>query len=314
LSRPATLIRPRPLRAGDLIRVVAPASPFKADALTAGVKQLEEWGYRVRMRDDIGSAHHYLAGSPRRRAAELHEAFADPEAAAVLPIRGGYGLTTVLPLLDVELIRANPKILVGCSDLTALLQWMVFEAGVTCFHGPMLGSLGCGADPRGAERFRALTESSDRPAELRSAYADAHEWCIAPGVARGRAVGGSLSLLAAMCGTPGQLDTRGAVLFLEDVGERPYRIDRLLTQLQHCGLFEGAAAVVLGDFVDCEEPGGEITWRDAVDRVFRNLPLPVLAGLPFGHGNPNMAFPLGVQVQVDAGQGSVSFREAALAG
>jgi len=294
--------------------VVAPSSPFKADALAAGVKQLEEWGYRVRMRDDIGSKDRYLAGSPRRRAGELHEAFADEEAAADLPVRGGYGLTTVLPLLDAELIRANPKILVGCSDLTALLQWMVSEAGVTCFHGPMVAGLGRGADPQGADRFRAVTESAERPGELRSSYSDAHEWCVAPGVARGRAVGGSLSLLAAMCGTPCQPDTRGAVLFLEDVGERPYRIDRLLTQLQQCGLLEAAAAVVLGDFVDCEEPGGNITWRDAVDRVFRNLPVPVLAGLPFGHGNPNMAFPLGVQVQVDAGQGSVVFREAALAG
>ena len=309
----ASLIKPRALRPGDVVRVVAPASPFAAADLEAGVQRLEDWGYRVRMREDIHDAHHYLAGSPRRRAEELHEAFADEEAAAVLPVRGGYGLTTVLPLLDADLIRARPKILVGCSDLTALLQWMLCEVGMTCFHGPMVAGLGRGDDPEGAARLRSLLESADKPAELRSAAAEAQQWCIAPGTARGRAVGGSLSLVAALCGTPSALDTRGAVLFLEDVGERPYRIDRLLTQLQQCGLFENAEAVVLGDFVGCDEPGGKVSWRDAVDRVFRNLPLPVLAGLPFGHGRPNMAIPLGVQVQVDAGAGSVQFREAALA-
>jgi len=314
LSRPAPLIRPRALHEGDLIRVVAPASPFAAEELQAGVETLKSWGYRVRMRDDIHSKQHYLAGSPRRRADELHEAFADPEAAAVLPVRGGYGLTTVLPLLDEELVRAHPKLVVGCSDLTALLHWLVSKVGMACFHGPMVGALGRADDPDGVARFRAVTENVARPADLTSSFDDAHQWCFAPGVARGRAVGGSLSLVAALCGTPWQLDTRGAVLFLEDVGERPYRIDRLLTQLQHSGLFEQVEAVVLGDFVACDEREGGQTWRDAIDRVFRNLPVPVLAGLPFGHGQPNLAFPLGVQVQVDAGQGVVQFRETALVG
>ncbi len=312
MCSPGRLIRRRALREGDLIRVVAPASPFEAEALQAGVAMLESWGYRVRMRDDIHSKQHYLAGSPQRRVEELHEAFADPEAAAVLPVRGGYGLTTVLPLLDTELVRANPKLVVGCSDLTVLLHWLVNTVGMSCFHGPMVGALGGAGDPEGMARFRAVTESAERPADLSSRFDDAHDWCFAPGVARGRAIGGSLSLVAALCGTPWQLDTRGAVLFLEDVGERPYRIDRLLTQLQHSGLLDGAEAVVLGDFVGCDEAGGRQTWRDAVDRVFRNLPVPVLAGLPFGHGQPNLAFPLGGRVEVDAGRGVVRFREAAL--
>ncbi len=276
------------------------------------MRKLESWGYQVRMQDDIHSSWHYLAGSPQRRADELHAAFADPEAAAVLPVRGGYGLTTVLPLLDVGLIRSNPKILVGCSDLTALLHWMVSEVRMVCFHGPMLGALGRDSDRAGGARFREVLETVGKPAELRSSLSDAHQWCFAPGVAKGRALGGSLSLLAALCGTPLQPDTRGAVLFLEDVGERPYRIDRLLTQLQHSGLFEEAAAIVLGDFVGCDEPGGQPSWRDAVDRVFRSLPIPVLAGLPFGHGEPNLIFPLGGRVQVDAGRGVVEFRESPL--
>ena len=293
--------------------MVAPASPFQSADLSAGVQLLESWGYRVRMRDDIEDRQLYLAGTPERRAAELHEAWLDDEAKAVLPVRGGYGLTTVLPLLDPEIFIAQPKVLVGCSDLTALLNWLVTTGQTTCFHGPMVGGLGRGKDQEGAARLRAILSGEQAPAELASQLSDAHQWCVAPGIGRGRAVGGSLSLLAATCGTPHQLDTEGAVVFLEDVGERPYRIDRLLTQVQQAGLFDSVQAVVFGDFVDCDEPSGAIGFRDAIDRVFRRIPVPVLMGLPFGHGCPNMTFPLGVRVEVDAGAGVVRFRESGLA-
>ena len=296
-----------------MVRVVAPASPFRADALERGVAVLEGWGLQVRMREDIVERRHYLAGSPERRAAELAEAFSDPEAAAVLPVRGGYGVTTVLPLLDPQPLRSSPKILVGSSDLTALLQWAVDCVGMTCIHGPMVGALGQGEDSEGAARLRSLLFEGGKAPVLQAVGDDAHQWCIAPGLARGRAMGGSLSLLAASCGTPFQAQTEGAVLFLEDVGERPYRVDRLLVQLQQSGLFEGLAALVLGDFVGCEEPGGELDWRTPIDRIFRSLPIPVLAGIPFGHGKPNLAIPFGVEVEVDAGAGSLSFREKTLA-
>ena len=312
MTQNRTLIRPRALQDGDVIRVVAPASPFKSEDLAAGVRVLESWGYRVRVPDDIFSSWHYLAGSPRRRADELHAAFLDAEAAAILPVRGGYGLTTLLPLLDAELVRAHPKVVVGCSDLTVLLQWLYSEVGMASFHGPMVGALGKGSDEAGAQRLRELLRSDQKPSSMRSALDDAHGWCLSPGVASGRVLGGSLPLLAALCGTPLQPDTRGAVLFLEDVGERPYRIDRLLTQLHQSGLFAGVEGVVLGDFVGCDEPAGEPSWRDAADRVFRNLPIPVVAGLSFGHGEPNLAFPVGTRVRMDAGQGLVEFREAPL--
>ncbi len=312
MPRPSPMTKPLPLQAGDVVRVVAPASPFQAEDLNAGVQVLESWGYRVRMRDDIADRELYLAGAPERRAAELHEAWADEEARAVLPVRGGYGLTTVLPLLDPNLFRDHPKVIVGCSDLTALLQWVVSSAETTCFHGPMVGSLGRGSDEAGTTQLRALLAGELGRQELTSQLPDAYQWCVAPGTARGRAVGGSLSLLAATCGTPYQLDTTGAVLFLEDVGERPYRVDRMLTQLEQCGLFDGAEAVVFGDFVNCDEPDGAIGFRDAIDRVFRRIPVPVLMGLPFGHGSPNMAFPLGIKVDVDAGEGTVRFRESGL--
>jgi muramoyltetrapeptide carboxypeptidase len=262
------------------------------------------------MREDIHQRRAYLAGPPERRALEIHEAFEDEEAEAIFCVRGGYGLTTVLPLLDPERIRRFPKPLVGCSDVTVLLTWLQQEAGMTSIHGPMVGALGRG-DEAGALRLKTLLTSTSKPGEMRSVCDDAYSWCLAPGRARGRAVGGSLSMIAALCGTPWQLQTAGAVLFLEDVGERPYRIDRLLTQIASCGLFDEVAGVVFGDMVRCAD-GDELSWRHAVDRVFRSRSIPVLAGMSFGHAVPNLAIPMGGSVEIDAGEGWLKFREAPL--
>ena len=314
MARVPSLIKPRPLSDGDVVRLIAPASPFADELLDRAVPVLEGWGLRVRFREDVRDKRAYLAGRPERRADELHEAFADSEARALIAVRGGYGVTTALPLLDAGRLRDDPKAIVGCSDLTALLNWAV-AAGVTAIHGPMAGAVGKGEDEAGIARLRDMLFGAKKPPKLTSAMDDAYSWCVAPGVGRGRSVGGSLSLLAATCGTPFQTDTRGCVLFLEDVGERPYRIDRLLVQLHQAGMFDEVAAVVLGDMVGCDEPGkeDEVTWRTAVDRVFRSLAVPVLAGVPFGHATPNLAIPLGTDVQVDAGAGTVTFREAPLA-
>ena len=309
------LSKPRPLQPGDRVRVIAPASPLSdPERLGKGLATLEDWGLVVASRPGFNDRRHiFFAGSEEERASELMEALLDPDCRAIVPVRGGYGLTTVLPLLDVAAVKAaEPTIVVGCSDLTALLTWLVQDVGQTCFHGPMLGGL-AGRDPEGTARLRSVLFDGGKPANLRPAGADAGSWCVSPGVATGRAVGGSLSLLAAQCGTPWQVDAKDAIVFLEDVGERPYRIDRMLVQLAQAGLFDAAAGVVLGDFTGCAEPGGAVSWRDAVVRVFRRRALPVLAGVPFGHGNPNLVWPLGVRVQLDAGAGVVSFREAPLA-
>lgn len=308
-----TLIKPRPLQPGDVVRVIAPASPFDPADLEAGEAVLRGWGFEPRHREDVFDRRGYFAGTPARRAAEIGEAFADPECGAVIAVRGGYGLSTVVPLLDAAALAASPKIVVGCSDLTVLLNFLVQEAGITAIHGPMVAALGRGDDPEGAERLRTLMTRGDKAPELRSAMDDADAFCLSPGVGRGRAVGGSLSLLASTCGTPWQVDTRGAVLFIEDVAERPYRIDRLLTQLAQAGLFDEVAAVVVGDMTGCDERDGSLSWRHAAERIFRSLSVPVLVGLSFGHDVPNLAIPLGVDVQVDASAGVVRFREPHLA-
>lgn len=306
----STLTRPPVVSDGATVRVVAPSSPFDADELEAGLNVLRSWGFQPRHREDLFERRAYLAGTPERRAAELHEAFEDSEAEAIFCVRGGYGLTTVLPLLDASRIRPNPKPLVGCSDVTVLLTWLVQEAGMTAIHGPMVGAMGRG-DEAGLARLREMLQSPQRPSELRSVYEQPEEWCVAPGTGKGVALGGSLSMLAALCGTPWQPRTQGAVLFLEDVGERPYRVDRLLTQLDHAGLFDDLAGVVIGDMVGCDD-GDALSWRYAVDRCFRRKPIPVLAGVSFGHAVPNLPIPLGTEVQLDAGAGWLKFREGPL--
>ena len=307
MSQRSTIVRPRHLVEGDVVRVIAPSSPFDSSEFEAGIAVLESWGLKPRWREDITERRAYLAGTPERRAEEIHEAFEDPDCAAIFCVRGGYGLTTVLPLLNPALIAANPKIVVGCSDVTVLLAWLNSEAGMTAIHGPMVGGLGRGSDSEGTERLRSILMSSAKPGELKSAESDAYGWCIAPGTARGPAVGGSLSMLAALCGTPWQVATAGCVLFLEDVGERPYRVDRLLTQLAGAGMLDEVNGVVFGDMVRCSD-GDDLSWRHAVDRVFRSRSVPVLGGVPFGHSQPNLAFPLGVDVDVDVAAGRVRFR------
>lgn len=310
MPTPPSTVHPSTLRPGDVVRVVAPASPFDPALLDRGLTVLRSWGLEPRVRTDATTRRHYLAGTVDRRLDELHEAFGDPEARAILAIRGGYGVTTLLPRLRPVDLRARPRIVVGCSDLTALLSWCVDHVGIPAVHGPMVEALGRDDDPAGTERLRTLLFEPGKPPPLRSAMPDAYTWCLAPGIARGRAVGGSLTLIAALCGTAFQPNTDGAILLLEDVGERPYRIDRMLEQLDQSGVFRGVRGVVLGDFTRCDEPAGGATWRDAVDRVLRGRPIPILAGVPFGHGRPNLAIPVGVEVEVDAGEGELRFREA----
>jgi len=302
------MLRPPALTSGDRVQIVAPASPFSREAFDRGVEVLRGWGLQPTWRDDVFDRRNYFAGSPARRAAELTEAFADPSVLAVIAARGGYGVTTAMPLVDVPGLAASPKPFVGCSDLTALLNALV-AAGLPAIHGPMVCALGRDADSD--ERLRALLFDSGRPGKITSSLPDAHGWCISPGVGRGPAVGGNLSLLAATCGTPWQVQTDGCVLFLEEVGERPYRVDRLLVQLQQAGLFDGLAGVVLGDFTGCADPDGP-DWRDAVARVFRRLSVPVVAGFAFGHGTPNLALPLGSRTELDASAGWIRFRDAAV--
>ena len=294
------MIIPPPLLAGGTIGVVAPGGAVNAEALERGVTCLEALGYRVRLGEHVLARRRYLAGTPEVRLADLVAMVGDPEVGAVICARGGYGTTQLLPLLDPALLVANPKLIVGYSDVSPLLGWVIERCGVVALHGPMVATdLAKGLSEHAAARFADLLAAPGSP--WREPIPDV----VAPGAATGRLVGGCLSSLVALLGTPYAVETNGAVLFLEDVAERPYRLDRMLTHLRLAGKLSGVAAVVLGSFADCDG----VTDGDVAAEVFRDFfadaRYPVVAGFPAGHLSENLPLSFGLPFRVDADAGWV---------
>lgn len=301
------MIRPPHLKRGDLVRIIAPASHFDRERFNRGVRVLEqELGFRTAWRDDLFTQQRFLAGDDSRRAAELHDAFNDSEARAVFCARGGYGSARILRRLDSAVFRDHPKVLMGFSDVTALLLWMQRHAGLVVFHGPMVtGRMSDGLSD--ADRDALIrTLSRPEPAGLLGQGAT-----LVEGEAEGPLVGGSLAMLAAGVGTPYEPDTEGSILFLEDVGEKPYRLDRMLRQLLQAGLLDDVAGLALGDFVGCDNPADPENDAAAILEDFaRELAVPCVAQLPFGHGESNRVVPLGVRARL--GDGALTVLEAAV--
>ncbi|MBI4516101.1 MAG: LD-carboxypeptidase [Deltaproteobacteria bacterium] len=285
------MLKPAPLRRGDVIGVVAPAAAVDAAALATGVHTLEQLGFRVQLGPAVFRRAGYLAGHDRERLADLIAMWENPEVKAILAARGGYGSGRLLALLDPALARTYPKIIVGFSDLTFLLNDLVQRAELVTFHGPMAVSLA--QQPEVAERL-ARTLAGDR----RDWNLSASE-VIQPGTAEGIIIGGCLSVLVAMLGTPYDIDTAGRLLLLEDHNEKPYRIDRMLTQLRQAGKLEAVAGVVFGEMPGCTaNPNEAVTVRDVIAEAFADADYPVALGLPTGHGAGTATVPLGVRARL----------------
>jgi muramoyltetrapeptide carboxypeptidase len=302
--------RPRRLQRGDRVALVAPASPFNREEFDAGVRELAALGFDAVYDDRVFARERFVAGSAAVRAAALHDAWRDPSIAALIAVRGGYGSAQLLPLLDAALMRTARKAFVGYSDTTAILSFHV-QHGVVAFHGPMVEyRLGAGEKGYHRESFlRALCHAEPigelRPSSLES---------LRSGEARGTLVGGTLTQLVASLGTPWAFDPpSGCVLFLEDIGERPYRIHRMLTQLSQAGLLARAAALVFGELPSCDEPGGEHAIRDVLREYVADFRGPVLFGFPSGHTRgATWTLPLGVEARVTTSPVSLVVEEAAV--
>jgi len=301
------VIRAPRLAPGDPVRVIAPSGPVPKEAFAAGLEVLRA-RYDVRHDDGVFARDGFLAGPDERRLEELTAALADPEARAVVMARGGYGLMRLLPFVDPGILVERPRPIVGFSDGTALLAFAA-RAGVASIHGPVVTQLGslAGGDQR------ALFERLETPGP--SLLLEGLEGLI-PGRVRGPLIGGNLEMFSRLLGTPVLPDVSGAILFFEDLGERPYRVDRLLTHLDLAGVFGVAAGVVAGDFSSCREP--EATRDDSptaeevlVDRLGR-LPIPVALGGAFGHGTRNRALPYGTLCELDTGTGTLTALEGAV--
>ena len=281
------------LREGELIGVIAPAGPVAADALPAVQALYARHGYRARLYPGCHADTGYLAGPDTLRLAGLHAALADDEVAAIHCLRGGYGSMRLLDGIDTALLRRKPKLLIGYSDITALHALWALH-GLPSLHAPMPASdlIKPGREDDEEALFQLLRRGLKAGDVLAPALAPG-ALCV-PGVATGALIGGNLSLVAALLGTPWAWQAQGAILFLEDIHEELYRIDRLLSQLRLAGVLGAVAGFVLGSFTEDASPAALL--RDTL------LPLnkPVLGGWPSGHGTPNRPLPLGLRVQMQA--------------
>lgn len=307
-DRPAALRRPPLLRPGDRVAMVWPGSHrghSPTSQIPAAVRLLESWGLAVEPPPAEERRHLYFAGTDAERAEEFQRAYLDEEVRAVFLARGGYGATRLLPLLDsARIAAAPPKPVVGFSDVTALFGYLHKVAAIQCIHGPCLDSPDAPAVLGREENVNALRsllfDGGYRPAFPLDSLGGGE---LSGEPVRGPVLGGNLTLWVSLVGTPWQPESAGAILFLEDVNEAPYRVDRMLTQLRQAGQLEGLRAIVFGDLDGCQgsKPG---LLEEVLRDLFRDATFPVLGGLPAGHGERNLAFPLGAQAELTAADGA----------
>ena len=306
-NTPSRLVKPARLRAGDTVMLTCPGGPINEARLQKAVTNLEALGLVVKIGHHVLAQNGFNAGTDSQRLEDLHAAFRDPSVKAVWPVRGGYGCTRLLPMIDFDLIRANPKLLIGYSDITALLMAFYQRTGLVGVHGPL-----------GSSDFSDFNVSHLRAVIMEGASQHQINWSEAGttllgGKARGPIVGGNLTLLAAMAGTPDGFDAKGKLVFIEDVGEAPYSIDRMLTQLRQSARLDQAKGIILGEFLDCEaEPNDlSLSLLDTLKDRLLGLGLPLVYRMPFGHGELNCSLPIGIQAELDADAGTLRLLEAA---
>lgn len=320
-SNTPKLLKPDRLCFGDTIGIIAPASaPPDPQAVDRAAAALEKFGFKPKLGKNIRARLGFLAGTDRERAADLMTMFADKKVKAIVCLRGGYGCARILDRLDYELIRRNPKILAGYSDITALHFALLQKAGLISFHAPMWN--GALADPKVPQFTRKSFIQTVMEAKARGSICegcpDKAVSILRGGSTEGRLIGGNLSLICASLGTPFAPSFKGRILFFEDISEKPYRLDRMLTQLWNAGILSQVAGVAVGVNKDCHDPdakpGGEYrqSGADVVKERLSRLRVPVVTGLPFGHVDLNATIPVGVRVKLNGRHGDLIITEAAV--
>jgi len=310
------IIRPLRLKRGDVIGVVSPAStiadPTKIDR---GVRYLETLGYRVKLGKYLLKTVGYLAGTDEERVEDLHAMFHDRRVKAILCVRGGYGTPRILHLLDYRLITRNPKIFVGFSDITALQLAIWRKCRLVTFHGPMLGvDFADQIDPFTEDLFWRSITSTVRLGSVEFTEGFQPNSLFA-GTATGRLLGGNLALIVSVLGTAYQPNFTGSIFFMEDVGEEPYRVDRMLMQLRHARVLTSVRGILAGQFTDCapKDPSQpSLSMEEVFNETAKVVGKPFLANLSFGHVEKKMTLPMGLRVRMDAGARELVFLEAAV--
>lgn len=293
-------IRPKRLRKGDTIGIIAPSSPPNLKQLTNSLAFLDELGLSYQMGKSVENVYGYLAGTDEDRLEDLHEMFANPDISGIICAGGGYGSARYTDKIDFQLMNEHPKIFWGYSDITFLHTGMNLYSNIVTFHGPMLAS------DVGKSTFTDLSRKMFlqlfEPMELHYTSAISPLTSVSEGVTRGELTGGNLSLLASGIGTKYEVDTRDKILLIEDIGEEPYRVDGMLNQLRQAGKLDDAAGFVIGDFNDAEPKKRKVSLSldEVLDHYLGGLGKPAVKGFNIGHCEPHFAVPLGAEAQLDA--------------
>lgn len=313
-------LKPRRLAAGNTVGLVAPASPVTNDeSVRFAIELLESFGFRVRPGKHVFERDQYLAGDDAGRAADVNAMFADDSIDAIFALRGGYGTQRILPLLDYDVIGNNPKVFVGSSDITAILIAILEKTGLVGFHGPTAN--GNFSDYALEEWRKVLWEPADRtrigaapPLETRPGLVEADNRVtrFSGGSAEGRLIGGNMTLVSTLMGTPFEPDFRDRIIFFEDVNEAPYRIDRMLTQLWLAGKLQHAAGIAFGKFTKTDDDGNTFSIEEIIRSRCGSLGIPVIGGLMIGHIADKTTVPIGIRARLDAEAGALELLEPAV--
>jgi len=307
------MIKPSRLRIGDTIGIIAPASPTTKEKVDLGMKKIMALGYKVKLGKSCYSNHGYLAGRDDLRAEDINNMFNDKTVQAVLCLRGGYGSMKILKKIKKNIIQENPKIFIGYSDITALHLLINQYCNLITFHGPMAVDIANGLDDFTMKSFlRTITQTGTIGCIENPKNIKVH--CLVNGMAEGEIVGGNLSLVTATMGTDYEIDTKGKVLFLEEIGEKPYNIDRMLTQLALAGKLQESRGIILGDWKNCEgsRDKNNLSLMEVFQEIIVPLQKPTIYNLQVGHSNPNITLPLGLKVRLMATEGKIYIEEGAI--
>ncbi len=296
------LIKPQSLSSGDSIGIIAPASPISRELLQQGCLAIEHLGFKPVFYDSIFSEEVYFAGSHELRMRELHTMFSDPQIRGIFCARGGYGTNYLLPRIDMEIIRKNPKVFLGYSDVTALLTHFYDSAGLVTFHGPMVTK--DFAQPDGVDIHSLRSVLGGEPCNFDTRGVEV----LSEGEAEGVLYGGCLSMLAASLGTPYEVRPAGTLLFIEDIAAKPYQVDRMLTQLKYAGKLNDVRGIVFGEMVNCiQSPDQSYTLQEVVLMTLKELNIPMIFGLRSGHvSRSNITLPLGIRAKLRAQRSSAT--------
>lgn len=310
------MIYGKKLKFGDTLGFIAPSGAVRTEgAIERAVQETERMGFKVKLGESAGQKYGYLSGTDELRARDINAMFADDEVDAIVCLRGGYGAMRLMDKIDYDLIARHPKIFVGFSDITALHIALLNRCGLATFHGPMAAANWAGKPLDDFSRdsmYRSLMNAV--PAGELSNPPEYPRQMVNPGQAEGLLVGGNLMLIASSLGTPWEIDTKGRIIFIEEVGERTYCVDRMLTQLRLAGKFDECAGVVFGDFADCpvEYPEFGLTLEEIIRDVVAPCGKPIFTGLRCGHCTPKLTLPFGVKCRMDAEKCTLTVLESAV--